>query len=125
MGRIIDDDDFDEQLARTLAAAMFGGADLGEAVATAGRITPGDFDSWHREWTATATVAEDDARSSAAGGHRVSAAQAYLRASEYHRQAFFYGHNSAKEQPDRISHGAPSGAKCVTTSDLSGDDQGE
>jgi hypothetical protein len=90
MARLIDDDDFDGQLDRTLAAAMFGTADVGEAVATAGRIVPGDLGSWHDEWTATAVSAEAEAAEAAAGGHRLSAAQAHLRASEYHRQAFFY-----------------------------------
>ncbi len=47
MTRFIKDNDFDGQLGRTLAAATSGCADLGEALATADRITPGDLDSWH------------------------------------------------------------------------------
>jgi dienelactone hydrolase len=90
MPRIIDDDDFDGQFGRTLAAAMFGTADVGEALATAARITPGDLGSWHDEWTVTAVSAEAEAEAALAGGHHLSAAQAGLRASEYHRQAFFY-----------------------------------
>ena len=69
---------------------MFGNADVNEAVATADRIIPGDLGSWHDEWTATAVSAEAEVDAALAGGHRLSAAQAGLRASEYHRQAFFY-----------------------------------
>ncbi len=90
MTRFIDDDDFDGQFGRTMAAAVFGAADVGEAVATAGRIVPGDLTSWHAEWTATAEAATAEAEDSRGRGHPLSAAQAWLRASEYHRQAFFY-----------------------------------
>jgi hypothetical protein len=43
------------------------GADLGEVLATAGRITDGDEASWHREWATGARVAELGERSLAAG----------------------------------------------------------
>lgn len=85
-----DDPDLDGQFGRTLYATVAGSADLGEAFATARRITPGDLGSWYREWTATGDSVAAEAAASAAGGHRVSARQAYLRAAEYHRQAFFY-----------------------------------
>ncbi len=85
-----DDPDFDGQFGRTLYATVADSADLGEAFATARRITPGDLGSWYREWTATGDAVAAEAAASAAGGHRVSARQAYLRAAEYHRQAFFY-----------------------------------
>ena len=41
-----DDADFDAQLQRTASAAYSGSADLGEALATAARIKPGDPASW-------------------------------------------------------------------------------
>ena len=61
---------------RTLYATVAGSADLGEAFATARRITPGDHSSWYREWTATGDSVAADAAASAADGHRVSARQA-------------------------------------------------
>ena len=35
---------------RNLGFMYYGGADLGEMIATARRITEGDFESWNREW---------------------------------------------------------------------------
>ncbi len=90
MTRFIKDDDFDDQFARTLSAAASGCADLGEAFATAGRIVPGDLDSWHREWAQTAGEVRDEADDSVDAGHLASGSECYLRASEYYRQAFFY-----------------------------------
>jgi len=90
MTRFIEDDDFDEQLARTLAAATAGCADLGEALTTADRIVPGDLGSWYAEWTRTADQVRKEADASRDAGHLASATDCYLRASEYYRQAFFY-----------------------------------
>lgn len=84
------DEEMDAQAGRSLAAASFGAADVGEVIVTAARITPGDYDSWFAEWDATATRTRSEAEASAAAGHRVSAAQANLRASEYWRQAIFF-----------------------------------
>jgi hypothetical protein len=90
MTSFIKDEDFDAQLARTLSAAASGCADLGEALATADRITPGDFESWHQEWAQTAGQVRDEADDSVDAGHLASASQCYLRASEYYRQAFCF-----------------------------------
>jgi hypothetical protein len=90
MATFIDDQDFDDQLRRTLTAAAAGCADLGEALVTAGRITPGDFGSWHREWAKTAGQVRDEGDDSYDAGHLASAAGCYLRACEYYRQAFFF-----------------------------------
>ena len=39
---------------RAFGAAGYGGSEFGEVLATAARITPGDFDSWYEAWNATA-----------------------------------------------------------------------
>lgn len=85
-----DDAEMDAQLGRTLIAAHARAADLGEALATAARITPGDYDSWGDEWAATARVAQAAGEAALAAGHTVTAAGALLRASEYWRQSFFF-----------------------------------
>jgi hypothetical protein len=85
-----DDADMDAQFQRTLAVAAAGGCDVGEAVATVERVKPGDYDSWWDEWSATAMVAEKAGDDDVAGGHAESARLAYLRASEYWRQAWFF-----------------------------------
>lgn len=90
MTRFIKDDDFDDQFARTLSAAASGCADLGEALATADRIVPGDLDSWYQEWAQTAGQVRDEADDSVDAGHLASGSECYLRASEYYRQAFYY-----------------------------------
>lgn len=85
-----DDAELDGQFQRTLYHAYERAADLGEAWATAARIKPGDYGSWYDEWTRTAETARAAAAQSEAGSHGTSAADAFLRASEYHRQAYFF-----------------------------------
>ena len=85
-----DEDDLDGQFQRTLTHAYQRAADLGEAFATAARITAGDDDSWYAEWAATASVAQAAAEASRDAGHIRSASDAFLRAGEYHRQSLFY-----------------------------------
>jgi hypothetical protein len=84
------DPDYDGQLARTLSMAGVHAADLGEALAAAHRIRTQDRDAWHDGWTATAEGAERAAEAATAAGDRVSARHAYLRASEYRRQSWFF-----------------------------------
>ena len=81
------DELFDAQLVRALAYTAQGGADLGECLGTASRITKVDGELWYVEWLATAERIERLARASADAGHRVSARDAWLRASNYHRTA--------------------------------------
>jgi len=78
------------QFLRTMGHAFNRAADIGECLETAKRIVPGDDDSWHREWRATADRVFALAESCTAAGHRVSAGEAYLRASNYYRTAEFY-----------------------------------
>lgn len=85
-----DDAEFDSQLQRTAAAAYPQSADLGEMLVAAGKVTPGDYDSWFAAWSAMAERAESLAAESGAGGHAPSAAGAWLRATEYWRQAIYF-----------------------------------
>jgi pimeloyl-ACP methyl ester carboxylesterase len=75
---------------RAAGAAPYGGADLGEVRATARAIKAGDDESWLREWRATAERVHRLADACVTAGHRVSARQAYLRASNYYRTAEFF-----------------------------------
>ena len=90
MPPFIDDPDMDGQLQRTLAAADSGSADLGEALAAVGRVTPGDHDSWWAEWSTLWELSDTTAVAAEAAGHRVTACRARLRAAEYLRQAWFF-----------------------------------
>jgi hypothetical protein len=73
---------------RALFQATYGGADFGECQQAIERVGDGGVDDWHREWTASADRLVEGADESAAAGHRVSARDAYLRASTYYRAAY-------------------------------------
>ena len=84
------DEAFSFETLRAVGYAVYGGADIGEVMATAARITPGDDESWYREWLALADRVATIADKSAANGHAASASSAYLRASNYYRTAEFF-----------------------------------
>lgn len=85
-----DDDFYDAQFQRTLAAARAGLADPGEAFATAREIGKPDPDRWYNGWFGRAETVRAVAEQALAQGRRESARSAYLRASEYYRQAYFF-----------------------------------
>jgi pimeloyl-ACP methyl ester carboxylesterase len=99
MAVLHDDADMAAQLERTLIGVYAGCADLGEAMATAGRVAPGDYGQWYREWAHTAGVALAAAEQAAAAGYGPMAARGYLRSAEYWRQAYFFlRHDLADER---------------------------
>lgn len=79
---------------RVVGAGPYGGADFGEVVATMSRIREGSDDSWTKEWSATASRVHAIADECLRSGHRISARDAYLRASNYYRTAEFYLRNA-------------------------------
>lgn len=100
---LLEDAEMDAQLQRTMIAAQAESADLGEALATAARIGESDYDSWYREWAKTAQNSADTAAAALDAGHRVTARQAYLRATEYWRQAIFFIRHDLSDE--RLLHG--------------------
>jgi pimeloyl-ACP methyl ester carboxylesterase len=84
------DESFSFETLRAVGYTVYGGADIGEVITTAERITPGDGESWYREWRALADRIAGIADACAAAGHTVSANSAYLRASNYYRTAEFF-----------------------------------
>ena len=85
-----DDQQFWYETQRALGHTAYGGADIGEVVTTAARITAGDYDSWYDQWAATAQRTEAEARGQLAAGHQVSARDGLLRAATYFRSAEFF-----------------------------------
>jgi hypothetical protein len=79
---LFEDESFSFETLRTAGFAAYGGADLGEVLATAGDIGEGDEASWHRAWKATALRVAEIGEQALAAGHRVSAREALLRASK-------------------------------------------
>ena len=74
---------------RAISEIYYKGADIGECFSTAYRIKEGDFESWHQEWLKTAKRIHKYAEECLAAGHKISAREAYLRASNYYRVAEF------------------------------------
>ncbi|MDT8910220.1 alpha/beta fold hydrolase [Amycolatopsis sp. PS_44_ISF1] len=87
---LFDDESFSFEALRAAGFAAYGGADLGEVLATGAKIDDGDEAAWHASWKATAERVEDIGRKALAAGHEVSAREALLRASNYYRTAEFY-----------------------------------
>ena len=97
-----EDTSFWYETQRTLGHTAYGGADIGEVLATAQAITGGDYDSWHDEWLATADWVAAEAEKMLAGGHRISARDGLMRANNYYRTAEFYLHGNPDDP--RIDH---------------------
>lgn len=88
------------QMLRTVSATAGGAADIGECLATAGRITEGDDESWYQEWLATAQRRERMGDEFSSQGATISVGREYLRASNYYRTAEFFLHT--KQNDPRI-----------------------
>jgi pimeloyl-ACP methyl ester carboxylesterase len=86
---VFEDPTFSFQLLRAISETYYKGADIGECLSTAYRIKEGDFESWHKEWLNTAQRVHKYAEDSLTAGHKVSAREAYLRASNYYRVSEF------------------------------------
>jgi hypothetical protein len=84
-----DDPEYDGQFLRTLDCAPLG-AQIGEAWTIAAAIRVGDVESWYNAWSAYADRLYDLAVTLHAAGHRVSACNAFLRASNYYRTAYIF-----------------------------------
>jgi hypothetical protein len=86
---VFQDSTFSLQLLRAMGETYYKGADIGECLSTAYRIKEGDFESWYTEWLKTAKRVHKYAEDCLAAGHKISACEAYLRASNYYRVAEF------------------------------------
>jgi dienelactone hydrolase len=79
--------DRDFSVRTLLGKATRGGADIGEVLATIAGVKPKDDAGWFAAWVALGDHIATLAATSAQGGHRVSAARAYLRAANYYAVA--------------------------------------
>ena len=78
---------FSFEMLRTMGHTAYGGADIGECLATAYQIKDSDAESWYVEWRKIADRVRASADESRSGGHTVSPREAYLRAANYYRTA--------------------------------------
>lgn len=91
------DNQFDFELMRTMGQTSYGGAEIGECLATAARIVEGDYDSWYEQWTDTAEWLYARADKAEKTGHRVSARDGFLRCANYFRTAEFFLHDDPSD----------------------------
>jgi alpha-beta hydrolase superfamily lysophospholipase len=91
---IFKDESYDFELRRALSYTLTGGADINECLDTARRIKEGDEESWYAKWRALGDRIRGIGEDCLAKGHRVSAQEAFLRASNYYRTAEFYLHGN-------------------------------
>ncbi|HVJ09464.1 MAG TPA: hypothetical protein VM554_13880 [Acidisarcina sp.] len=68
---------FEFEFVRNLGFTCYGGADIGEMMATAGRIEEGDFESWFTEWDKLARRILSRADASLDASHLESAREVY------------------------------------------------
>jgi dienelactone hydrolase len=79
--------DFDFDIRTAVGLSVFGAGDPGEILAATENVDKSDDEGWFAAWDALGQRTAAAADASAAAGHRVSAASAYLRASAYHGNA--------------------------------------
>lgn len=96
---------YEFELLRVMGQTPYGAAEIGECLATARRVVEGDDDSWYREWSATAEWVLARGEDALAGGHRISARDAFLRAANYFRTAEFFLHGDPGDPRIRAAAG--------------------
>lgn len=89
--------DFDFDIRGAVGASVAGAGDPGEILAATAHLKKSDHLGWFTAWHDLSGRTADAAAASAAAGHRVSAASAYLRASAYFANAV----NAASSLDDR------------------------
>jgi hypothetical protein len=97
---LFENESFAFEALRTAGYACYGGADLGEALATARGIPDGDEAAWHQRWKALAERLHAVGVSALAAGRRVSVRDALLRACGYYRAADFYLRDDPAHDPE-------------------------
>jgi dienelactone hydrolase len=92
-----DDVQFWFETERAFGASEYGGAGFGEVLATSALIRSGDYDSWYDAWNAYGDRVSAEATSQLARGHRISARDGFLRASNGYRGSEFFLHANPKD----------------------------
>jgi hypothetical protein len=95
------DDDFQFGVEEALGSTYRQAADVGEVLATIGRISDADADSWVAEWTATAGAAWAAGQAADAAGRASSALAHYRRAATYYATALYRIAHATRFEPER------------------------
>jgi dienelactone hydrolase len=94
VAHVFDYEPFEFALMRWLSQATYSGAEIGECLSTAHLIKDGDIEGWLAEWRALAERVEQIGHDCLGRGHRVSAREAFLRATTYYEASFFFAPDS-------------------------------
>jgi dienelactone hydrolase len=81
--KFFDDPSFEFETRTLMGGIHYGAGDVGEMLTAVSAIPSGNADAWVSEWRSLAMRVRDIGAASLAGGHRVSARNAYLRAAVY------------------------------------------
>jgi dienelactone hydrolase len=92
-----DDAQFWFETVRMFGADEYGAASFGEVLAVSARIKAGDYDSWYEAWNAIADRIAHEGQAQLGRGHRISARDSFLRASNYYRSSEFFLHAQPKD----------------------------
>jgi pimeloyl-ACP methyl ester carboxylesterase len=88
------------QFMRLLGNAQEGASTVSECFLTAGRIRPGDDESWYREWESIAARNKEAGDKARALGNVCTARSSWLRASNYFRSAeIFLNFDDRRREP--------------------------
>ncbi|MFJ4183744.1 alpha/beta hydrolase family protein [Kitasatospora sp. NPDC089509] len=115
---LYEDESFSFEALRAAGFANDGGADLGEVLTTLRSIPEGDEDAWLRQWRRTAQRVHAIGTDALTAGHRVSAREALLRASNYYRTAEFYRRDDPANDPEAKALSAASRETFATAAGL-------
>jgi dienelactone hydrolase len=92
-----DDAQFWFETERAFGAAEYGASLFGEVLAAASRIAPGDYDSWYEAWNGMADRLAKEAADQLVRGHRISARDNFLRATNYYQVSEFFLHGRPED----------------------------
>jgi alpha-beta hydrolase superfamily lysophospholipase len=92
-----DDPQFWFETLRLFGATDYGGASFGEVVAMARNLAAGDVEGWYVAHNGFADRIAAEAEDQLRRGHRVSARDGFLRASNYYRSSEFFLHGTPDE----------------------------
>lgn len=99
---LFNDDSFSFETLRATGFAVDGGVDLSDVIVTTNKIPEGDENAWRVEWTKTADRIYQLGMKSYQKGHKVSAREAFFRASNYYRLSEFYLRVDAFNDPNML-----------------------
>lgn len=114
------DAELDFQLIRIMGKADTGSS-IGECLVVVDRMKKEDPESWIEEFARTASYVEADGDTRMKRGHKVSARDQFLKASEYYRAAEYYGDPRTSRRQEHANGAVGCFLKYIQTLDIFGE----